>query len=58
MTPNETTQLRTMAEMFRRLRKENAQLRESLGMETKEGGVVALDSREGAAAVNLFPEVL
>ena len=36
MTPNETTQLRTMAEMFRRLRKENAQLRESLGMETKE----------------------
>ena len=36
MMPNEVTQLRTMAEMFRRLRKENAQLRESLGMETKE----------------------
>lgn len=36
MTPNETTQLRTMAEMFRRLRKENVRLRESLGMETKE----------------------
>ena len=29
MTPNETTQLRTMAEIFRRLR-------ESLGMETEE----------------------
>lgn len=36
MTPNETTQLRTMAEIFRRLREENVQLRESLGMETKE----------------------
>lgn len=36
MMPNEVAQLRTMAEMFRRLRKENAQLRESLGMETKE----------------------
>lgn len=36
MTPNETTQLRTMAEMFRRLRLENSRLRESLGMETKE----------------------
>lgn len=36
MTPNETTQLRTMAEIFRRLREENVKLRESLGMETKE----------------------
>lgn len=36
MTPNETTQLRTMAEIFRRLREENVQLRESLGMETEE----------------------
>lgn len=36
MTPNETTQLRTMAEIFRRLREENVELRESLGMETKE----------------------
>lgn len=36
MTPNETTQLRTMAEMNRRLRRENDRLRESLGMETKE----------------------
>lgn len=35
MTPNETTQLRTMAEIFRRLREENVKLRESLGMETK-----------------------
>lgn len=34
--PNEVTQLRTMAEMFRRLRLENSRLRESLGMETKE----------------------
>ena len=36
MMPNEVAQLRTMAEMFRRLRQENARLRESLGMETKE----------------------
>ena len=36
MTPNEVAQLRTMAEIFRRLREENVQLRESLGMETKE----------------------
>lgn len=36
MMPNEVTQLRTMAEMFRRLRLENSRLRESLGMETKE----------------------
>ena len=33
MTPNETTQLRTMAEMNRRLRRENEHLRESLLME-------------------------
>lgn len=36
MTPNEVAQLRTMAEIFRHLREENVQLRESLGMETKE----------------------
>ena len=36
MTPNETTQLRTMAEIFRRLREENVKLRESLAMETEE----------------------
>lgn len=36
MMPNEVTQLRTMAEMNRRLRQENDRLRESLGMETKE----------------------
>lgn len=36
MTPNETTQLRTMAEIFRRLLEENVKLRESLGMETEE----------------------
>lgn len=35
MTPNETTQLRTMAEMNRRLRRENEHLRESLLLETK-----------------------
>lgn len=34
--PNEVAQLRTMAEMNRRLRRENEHLRESLGMETKE----------------------
>ena len=36
MTPNETTHLRTMAEMNRRLRRENEHLREFLLMETKE----------------------
>ncbi len=36
MTPNEVAQLRTMAEIFRRLREENVKLRESLLMETKE----------------------
>ena len=36
MMPNEVAQLRTMAEMNRRLRRENDRLRESLGMETKE----------------------
>lgn len=36
MMPNEVTQLRTMAEMNRRLRRENDRLRESLGMEMKE----------------------
>jgi len=34
--PNEVAQLRTMAEMNRRLREENVKLRESLGMETEE----------------------
>lgn len=36
MMPNEVAQLRTMAEIFRRLREENVKLRESLLMETKE----------------------
>lgn len=36
MMPNEVTQLRTMAEMNRRLRRENDRLRESLLMESKE----------------------
>lgn len=36
MMPNEVAKLRTMAEIFRRLREENVKLRESLGMETKE----------------------
>ena len=34
--PNEVTQLRTMAEMNRRLRRENEHLRESLLLETEE----------------------
>lgn len=34
--PNEVAQLRTMAEIFRRLRRENEHLRESLLMESKE----------------------
>ena len=36
MMPNEVTQLRTMAEMNRRLRRENDRLRESLLLESKE----------------------
>ena len=36
MMPNEVAQLRTMAEIFRRLREENVKLRESLDMETEE----------------------
>lgn len=36
MMPNEVTQLRTMAEMNRRLRRENDRLRESLFLESKE----------------------
>lgn len=36
MMPNEVAQLRTMAEMNRRLRRENDRLRESLLMESKE----------------------
>lgn len=36
MTPNEVAQLRTMAEMNRRLRRENEHLRESLLLESKE----------------------
>ncbi len=36
MMPNEVTQLRTMAEMNKRLRRENEHLRESLGVETAE----------------------
>ena len=35
MTPTETTQLRTMAEMARRLRRENEHLRESILLEAK-----------------------
>lgn len=34
--PNEVAQLRTMAEMNRRLRRENDRLRESLLLESKE----------------------
>ena len=36
MMPNEVAQLRAMAEMNRRLRRENDRLRESLLMESKE----------------------
>ena len=36
MMPNEVAQLRTMAEMNRRLRRENEHLRESLLMESEE----------------------
>lgn len=36
MMPNEVAQLRTMAEMNRRLRRENERLRESLLLDSKE----------------------
>ena len=36
MTPNETTQLRSMAGLNRRLRRENEHLRKPLLMETEE----------------------
>ena len=46
MTPNETTQLRTMAEMTRRLRRENEHLRESLLMETTERKALDAENAE------------
>ena len=51
MTPNETTQLRTMAEMARRLRRENEHLRESILLEAKKSK--AFDDEN----VELFDEV-
>lgn len=52
MTPNETTQLRTMAEMNRRLREENVKLRESLGMETEESKAFDDENAELFAVVH------
>lgn len=52
MTPNETTQLRTMAEIFRRLREENVKLRESLGMETEESKAFDDENAELFAVVH------
>lgn len=51
MMPNEVTQLRAMAEMNRRLRRENDRLREALGIETE--GSKAFDAEN----VELFDVV-
>ena len=57
MTPNETTQLRTMAEMNRRLRRENEHLRESLLMETEERKAFDEENVELFAVVHRNHEV-
>lgn len=57
MMPNEVAQLRTMAEMNRRLRRENEHLRESLGMETKESKTFDDENVELFAVVHRNHEV-
>lgn len=57
MTPNETTQLRTMAEMNRRLRRENDRLRESLLLESKESKAFDDENVELFAVVHRNHEV-
>ena len=57
MTPNETTQLRTMAEMNRRLRRENDRLRESLLLELKESKAFDDENVELFAVVHRNHEV-
>lgn len=50
--PNEVAQLRTMAEIFRRLREENVKLWESLGMETEESKAFDDENAELFAVVH------
>ena len=52
MMPNEVAQLRTMAEIFRRLREENVKVRESLGMETEESKAFDDENAELFAVVH------
>lgn len=52
MMPNEVAQLRTMVEIFRRLREENVKLRESLGMETEESKAFDDENAEIFAVVH------
>ena len=57
MMPNEVAQLRTMAEMNRRLRRENDRLRESLLMESKESKAFDDENVELFAVVHRNHEV-
>lgn len=57
MMPNEVAQLRTMAEMNRRLRRENDRLRESLLLETKESKAFDDENVELFAVVHRNHEV-
>ena len=57
MMPNEVAQLRTMAEMNRRLRRENDRLRESLLLESKESKAFDDENAELFAVVHRNHEV-
>ena len=57
MMPNEVAQLRTMAEMNRRLRRENDRLRESLLLESKESKAFDDENVELFAVVHRNHEV-
>ena len=57
MMPNEVAQLRTMAEMNRRLRRENDRLRESLLLELKESKAFDDENVELFAVVHRNHEV-
>ena len=57
MMPNEVAQLRAMAEMNRRLRRENEHLRESLLLESKESKAFDDENVELFAVVHRNHEV-
>ena len=57
MMPNEVAQLRTMAEMNRRLRRENEHLRESLLLEAKKSKAFDDENVELFAVVHKNHEV-